>query len=62
MLHQKPQADRSGLTAPGAVVKALVALPEGAGNWRPLVGHLVVASCGDRTTLLSCGKYKFPME
>lgn len=50
----------SGFTAPGAAVRALVALPEGAGNWGPLEGRLVVASCGEGTTILSCSKHKFP--
>lgn len=44
----------SGFTAPGAAVRALVALLEGAGNWGPLEGHLVVASESRGSAAVSC--------
>lgn len=44
---------QSGLSAPGAAVTALAALREGAGNWGPPEGHLVAASCGEGTVILS---------
>lgn len=50
---QKCRADQCGLPSPGAAVRALAALPEGAGNWGPPEGHLVAASCGEETVVLS---------
>jgi hypothetical protein len=44
---------QSGLPAPGAAVRALAALREGAGNRGLPEGHLVAASCGEGTVTLS---------